>query len=313
MTYSAQIKVGKAVVLSDRLTRITAPNPGAMTGPGTNTYIVGRLQSGGEVVVIDPGPVIESHCQLIQKTIEQAGAILKALIVTHTHRDHSPAAAELKQRFANNNLNIPCWGMPSEKADEKQFQDESFVADKVLADGDLLGFEGFNLETIYTPGHVSNHLCFLLQEEQILLAGDHMMQGSTVAIVPPQGDMLDYLQSLEKLKGFVAKGELKAIAPAHGTVMDKPAEEINQIIEHRLWRENKVIEKLSANAVKTTVELLLLVYDDVNPDLHWAAKFSLFAHLHKLLREQRVSCDADLSGLSLETIEVLDNAGWQLI
>lgn len=310
MSYEAKIEVGKAVKLSEQLTRITAPNPGVMTGPGTNTYIVGRLDSEGEVVVVDPGPSIERHIQAIKECIQDAGAALKAVLVTHTHRDHSPAAADLKQRYADTGVDVLCMGMPTEKADEKQFQDESFCADRVLEDGDVLNFKGFSLETIYTPGHVSNHLCFLLRDEQVLLAGDHMMQGSTVAIVPPQGDMLDYLASLDKLKKDYP---INAIAPAHGKVLEDPIKEIDHVIEHRMWREKKVVEKLPSNVGITTNELLLLVYDDVIPDLHWAAKFSLFAHLHKLLREQRVSCDTDLSGLSLETIEKLDNARWQLL
>lgn len=310
MSYAAKIEVGKAVELGERLTRITAPNPGAMTGPGTNTYIVGRLAPDGEVIVVDPGPAIESHIQAIQGCIEHSGATLKAILVTHTHRDHSPAAADLKQRYADSAMDIPCMGLPTEKADEKQFQDESFSPDRVLEDGDILSFEDFSVETIYTPGHVSNHLCFLLSEDQVLLAGDHMMQGSTVAIVPPQGDMLDYLSSLEKLKKDYS---INAIAPAHGTILDEPSREIDKVIRHRMWREGKVVEKLPSSTGISTNELLVLVYDDVNPDLHWAAKFSLFAHLHKLLREQRVSCDTDLSGLNLETIEKLDSARWQLL
>ena len=309
MSYAAKIKVGQSVALSERLARITAPNPGAMTGPGTNTYIVGRLSPNGEVVVVDPGPPIESHVRAIQDCIEQSGATLKAILVTHTHRDHSPAAAVLKQIYTRLGIDVPCMGMPSEKVDEKQFQDENFIANRVLSDGDVLRYDNFSLETVYTPGHVSNHLCFLLREEQLLLAGDHMMQGSTVAIVPPQGDMLDYLASLEKLKKDYS---ISAIAPAHGTVLSEPIKEIDHVIQHRLWREEKVVSKLSSNRSISTNDLLLLVYEDVDPALHWAAKFSLFAHLHKLLREQRVSCDTDLSGLSLETIEKLDNARWQL-
>lgn len=318
MNYNAAIEVGKAVQLSDRLIRITAPNPGMMTGPGTNTYIVGYAgnkagaRTGvGEFVVIDPGPAIESHIEVIVETV---GNRLSAILVTHTHRDHSPAAMALKQRYAEQGIDVPCMGLPSEKADERKFQDTSFVADRVLEHGDLLLFgseyrenNGFNLEVLYTPGHVSNHLCFLLKEEKILLAGDHMMQGSTVAIVPPQGDMLEYLNSLKLLKNYL----IDAIAPAHGTLLLEPAKEIDTVIKHRLWREEKVLKSISREIPIDTNGLLLAVYDDVDPKLHWAAKFSLFAHLSKLLREQLVSCDTDLSGLSLEAIEKLDNAKWR--
>lgn len=321
MNYNAAIEVGKAIHLSDRLIRITAPNPGMMTGPGTNTYIVGSGVVGGgdgekesevdEFVVIDPGPIIDSHIDAIAETV---GKRLGAILVTHTHRDHSPAAMVLKQRYAEQGIDVPCLGLPSEKADERKFQDTSFVADRVLKHGDLLSFGSkssesgeFNLDVVYTPGHVSNHLCFLLKEENILIAGDHMMQGSTVAIVPPQGDMLDYLNSLKLLKDYL----IDAIAPAHGTLLLEPAKEIDTVIQHRLWREEKVLKFISREVPIDTNDLLLSVYDDVDPKLHWAAKFSLFAHLTKLLRERLVSCDTDLSGLSLETIEKLDNAKWQ--
>ena len=306
--YDNEIVVGEVVKLSEKLSRITAPNPGAMTGPGTNTYIVGVLAEGCDVVLVDPGPDIEQHITAIISAIEKARASLQAIIVTHTHRDHSPAALPIKQYFAKQGRDVPCLGMASDKASEKQFQDASFVADRTLRHADLLHYQGFELETIYTPGHVSNHLCFLLRGEQVLLAGDHMMQGSTVAIVPPQGDMLDYLDSLKLLKDY----DINAIAPAHGTIMQDTEQQIDDVIAHRLWRENKILDKLPAGKAISTEQLLLLVYDDVAPELLWAAKFSLFAHLSKLLRESKVFCDTDLSGLTLETIEKLDKAMWQL-
>jgi len=303
----ADITVGQVVSLSSRLARLTAPNPSAMTGAGTNTYIVGVLAKGREVIVVDPGPAIEEHVERIVNAIQTSGAKLKAIWVTHTHRDHSPAAMLLKQRFVDIGYEVPCCGVAACKGSEKQFQDESFKPDSIFKHGEITSCSDFSLEVIHTPGHVSNHYCFLLKDEGILLAGDHMMQGSTVAIVPPQGDMLDYLNSLTLLKIY----PLKAVAPAHGTLIFEPFKAIDQLIKHRLWRENKLIDCLQSLGVASIVALLPCVYDDVDSSLHWAAKFSMLAHLEKLRRESRVNCDMDLSDFSLDDLDKIDQAVWQ--
>ncbi len=296
MTYDAAIAGAKPVQLAEHVFRITAPNPGQMTGPGTNTYVVG---SGDDQLVIDPGPAIPAHIEAIQNHV---GDNLQAVVVTHTHSDHSPAAAVLKSR-----LNCAVWGLPSTSRLEMQFQDATFSADRVLNGGERIDTSAGVLRVIHTPGHVSNHLCFLLEESGLLFAGDHIMQGSTVAIVPPQGSMGDYLQSLELLKAC----DVEAIAPAHGLVIKEPLAEIDRLIEHRLWRERKVLSGLDSEA-RTLDELLPVVYDDVPESLHWAAKFSLFAHLQKLQQDLRATASFDVVLESPESLTELNKVQWRL-
>ena len=262
---------GRVERLSERLRRITAPNPGPMTGAGTNTYIVG----GDAVAVVDPGPMETAHIDAI---LEAVGDRIQWVLVTHTHPDHSPAAAPLLEATGAQAIGM--------LAEDRLFQDQTFSPDWAIQNGDRLATEEFSLRAIHTPGHVSNHLCFLLEEEGVLLAGDHIMQGSTVVIVPPGGDMKDYIESLQHLTDY----PLKSIAPAHGELMDHPLETIEWLIAHRLMREDKLLSKLTATP-KTLDELLSRVYDDVDVSLHDMAKLSLHAHLLKLQKEQRVRCD----------------------
>jgi len=242
-----------------------------MTGAGTNTYIVG----GDAVAVVDPGPMETAHIDAI---LEAVGDRIQWVLVTHTHPDHSPAAAPLLEATGAQAIGM--------LAEDRLFQDQTFSPDWAIQNGDQLATEEFSLRAIHTPGHVSNHLCFLLEEEGVLLAGDHIMQGSTVVIVPPGGDMKDYIESLQHLTDY----PLKSIAPAHGELMDHPLETIEWLIAHRLMREDKLLSKLTATP-KTLDELLPRVYDDVDVSLHDMAKLSLHAHLLKLQKEQRVRCD----------------------
>ena len=297
MGLDADIEVGSPVEIADNVHRITAPNPSAMTGPGTNTYVIGKA---GEYAVVDPGPLIDSHIEAIKRFTSDG---LKWIIVTHTHSDHSPAASVLKS-----DTGAPCYGMASVGDHELQFQDATFKADHVLADGDAIEIGGEILRTLYTPGHVSNHLCFLLKSSGLLFSGDHIMQGSTVAIVPPQGNMKDYLASLEKL----LSEPVKAIAPAHGLVIKEPEVEVRKLIEHRMWRETKVIENLGHQPVSIE-KLTPVVYDDVPESMHWAAKFSLYAHLQKLFEEGRATRSKDVVLDSHEAIKQLDQVEWSLL
>lgn len=294
MSYDAEIADSTPAQLSEFVFRLTAPNPGQMTGPGTNTYIIGK---GDDQLILDPGPAIPSHIEAIKRHV---GDRVQAVVVTHTHNDHSPAAAVLKST-----LNCEVWGLPSTSTLEMQFQDSTFSADRVLVGGEQLDSSAGTLRAIHTPGHVSNHLCFLLETTGLLFAGDHIMQGSTVAIVPPQGSMLHYLQSLELLKSL----DIKAIAPAHGLIIQEPFAEIDRLIEHRLWREKKVLGGLDSQA-KTLDELLPLIYDDVPQSLHWAAKFSLFAHLQKLEQEHRAAASAHVVLDSPESLTELNQVQW---
>lgn len=257
------LAAGALVQLAPGVNRLIAPNPGMMTGPGTNTYILGET----EVAVIDPGPAIDSH---IERICELSSAAIKWILVTHTHPDHSPAVRELKERTGASRLGRP--------APDGRHQDKTFVPDRILDHGDMVETAEFTLEVIHTPGHASNHLCYLDTESGWLFTGDHIINGSTVVIDPPDGNMADYLNSLEKLMDK----ELKVIAPGHGDPIDSPYEAIDWIIKHRLEREAKLIAALEAHADSTLTELLPHVYGDVHERLYGVAERSLRAHLLKL-------------------------------
>lgn len=269
---------GETVVLTPLIRRITAPNPGIMTGPGTNTYLVGK----GELAVIDPGPAIESHVSAIVQAAADAHATIRWILCTHTHMDHSPAAVAL--RDATGAMVV---GMPPANP---QSQDPGFAPDQAWQDGDYVECDDFTLRAIHTPGHASNHLCFYLEQEQLLFTGDHIMEGSTVVIAPPDGDMKDYLASLEALKSL----PLTRLAPAHGNLMEHPQGIIEGLIQHRLMREAKVLDGLYKTGPANLDSLTPVVYDDVPPFLHAIARYSLLAHLGKLKKEGIVTEQDDI-------------------
>ena len=249
--------------LAPGVRRLLAPNPSMMTGPGTNTYLIGK----NELAVLDPGPMIESHIEKIQKV---ALAPIRWVMVTHTHPDHSPAARDLA-RLAGAEL----IGMPPPKG---QHQDTSFAPDRVLEDGERLRIDGVEVEAIHTPGHASNHVCYLETHLNWVFTGDHVIDGSTVVINPPDGDMKHYLQSLEKIK----RRRPDALAPGHGELIREPDRAIEHLIDHRLHRESKVAAALSEHPGLTSMELVPKVYQDVDPKLYGLAERSLLAHLLKL-------------------------------
>ena len=270
-TATAEIVAGTVVRLSDKVRRITAPNPGFMTGPGTNTYLLG---AGDDIAVIDPGPAIDAH---IEAVLAAAGARIRWIIVTHTHMDHSPAAALLQAKTGAELMGMP--PPPFER------QDQSFRPDRVLAHGERIEVGGCVLRVIHAPGHASNQLCFLLEEERLLFTGDHVMQGSTVVINPPDGDMRVYLDSLRQLQGE----DIAWFAPGHGFLMDKPQEALERLLIHRLTRENKVLNAVRAAGTATLEALLPLVYDDVPARVHPVASRSLLAHLIKLKADGKLA------------------------
>jgi glyoxylase-like metal-dependent hydrolase (beta-lactamase superfamily II)/8-oxo-dGTP pyrophosphatase MutT (NUDIX family) len=244
-------------------TRLIAPNPGMMTGPGTNTYFVGNEEG---LAVIDPGPAIDSH---IEKILSMGK--LRWILCTHTHMDHSPAAAAIKKATG-----AKIFGRPAPAG-----QDATFAADQVLSHGDRVQLGSVSLRAIHTPGHASNHLCYLLEQTKMLFTGDHVMQGSTVVINPPDGNMRAYVDSLEML----LKEDVAILAPGHGYLIGEPQQEVRRLVQHRLKREGKVRDAISRLGEPTLEEMLPLVYDDVPPRLHgWAAR-SLTAHLQKLVGE----------------------------
>ena len=265
----AVIVPGERVQLSTEVARITAPNPGMMTGPGTNTYIVG----GERLALIDPGPDSEAHLATLLAAV---GDRLRWILCTHTHHDHSPGARALKAATRAEVIGMP--------APQHGNQDATFAPDRVVRNGDVLDCGAFTLRAVHTPGHASNHVCYLLDREKLLFTGDHVMQGSTVVISPPDGDMIAYLASLEALLML----DIVRIAPGHGHPIDTPHDEARRLIAHRLKREQKVIDAFGANNPATLDELLPIVYADTPERLHPVARRSLHAHLLKLEREGRV-------------------------
>ena len=269
-TTTYDLVAGEPKRLDRYVTRLTAPNPGMMTGPGTNTYIVGEKDH----AVIDPGPDIATH---IEKIL--AFGNIKWILCTHTHMDHSPAAAAIKKATGAQLL-----GRPAPAG-----QDATFKPDHVLDHGQRVHIGemsgGISLRAIHTPGHASNHLCYMLEQTKMLFTGDHVMQGSTVVINPPDGDMRAYLASLQKLAD---EEDIAIIAPGHGYLIGAPKKELARLIAHRRAREEKVVNALVKIGPASVEELLPLVYDDVPVRVHRVAARSLTAHLDKLTADGAV-------------------------
>lgn len=281
MSAQLPLEPGRAVRLSPLVQRVLAPNPGVMTGAGTNTYLVGDEH----LVVVDPGPDDADHLGAV---LGAAGrAQIAAILVTHTHPDHWPGAAGLAERT----------GAPVMAFEARA----GLQIDMALADGDRVQAGSASLEAIHTPGHASDHLCFWLQRERLLLTGDQVMHGSTVVLWPPEGDLHRYLLSLQRLLALAPA----RLAPGHGQPFDDPAAAIGAIIAHRRAREAKVVAALAAKAAPVTVdELLEAVYSDVEPRRLPIARGSLWAHLRALVDAGRASTDG---------YEDLERGRWQLI
>ena len=261
-----------AVQVGEHIYCLTAPNPGFMTGDGTNTYLIGKDE---QFIVIDPGPNDDSHIEAILESVGGAQNIAK-ILVTHMHPDHSPAAAPLAKLSG---AEIYGWSPIDD-----EYQDTTCIPTHQVKHDEIIKLDGLSIRCIYTPGHVDNHVCYLFENEQFLIAGDHIMQGSTVVIIPPHGKMKEYIDSLQLLKNY----PIKQLAPGHGNMITMPIQEIDGIITHRLAREAKVVQGLVQLTRAPIDELTEVVYDDVDPCLHPIAQLSLLAHLIKLEEENKV-------------------------
>lgn len=253
--------------------RLVAPNASAMTGPGTNTYVLGDPP----VAVLDPGPDDPAHLAAILALVPRPTQVF----VTHTHRDHSPLAAVLAARTGARLVGRPPPG------DGRQ--DLSFVPDHRPARDERFDVGGLVLRAIDTPGHASNHVCWLLEEQHMLFTGDHLLDGVTPVILAPDGDMTEYLDAMQRLRGYT----LAQLAPGHGRVLDSPYEVIDQVVAHRLRRESMVVEALGAAGEAGVDELVDVVYRGIGPELRRFARLSLLAHLIKLGREGRARADGE--------------------
>ncbi|MBL8329569.1 MAG: MBL fold metallo-hydrolase [Rubrivivax sp.] len=268
----AEIVPGQPVRLSPRVIRVTAANAGVMTGPGTNSYLVAD-PAVNRWTVIDPGPADETHLQAL---LAAAPGPIERILVTHTHIDHSPGARALAAASG-----APVLGRRPAHA---LGQDPDFSPTQELQGGEQLTLgPDATLAVVHTPGHASNHLCYQLLQERLLFTGDHVMQGSTVVINPPDGDMAAYFASL----GALLAVDLRWLAPGHGFLVAQPHAVLRALIAHRTRREDKVLATLKAQAGARLDELLPRVYDDTPQQLHPVARRSLLAHLQKLRGEGR--------------------------
>lgn len=254
--------------------RIVAPNPSALTGPGTNTYVVGTTRP----VVIDPGPDDDAH---LDRIVAVAGGSIDRILCTHSHPDHSPGAVRLRERSG-----AKVYGQPPP---DDGYQDDTYSPDAGLAHDERITAGEIVLRALHTPGHASNHVCFLVESTGLVFTGDHLMSGSTVVILPPDGSMRLYVDSLRYLRTL----PLSAIAPGHGAVIPHAIAEIDRVIAHRRAREQKLVAALSRRGTATLDEVLPEVYDDVPKFMHAYARFSLLAHAIKLEEEGSTVRDAD--------------------
>jgi glyoxylase-like metal-dependent hydrolase (beta-lactamase superfamily II) len=257
------------VTLEPLVRRLLAPNPSPFTFTGTETYIVGR----GEVAVIDPGPDLPDHVEAILAATE--GERISAILCTHTHRDHSPASRPLQ--VASGAPIIGC--APLTLDDDGPRADAAFDAeyrpDRVLTDGEMLSGPGWTLEAVATPGHTSNHLCFALHEGKALFSGDHVMGWSTTVVSPPDGNMGQYLESLDRL---LAREQELVYYSAHGDPIERPQRWVRGLIGHRRQREGQIL-RLLERQVGAVNEMVLSMYAGIDPRLHVAAGLSVLAHL----------------------------------
>jgi glyoxylase-like metal-dependent hydrolase (beta-lactamase superfamily II) len=265
----SQLTAGIPVSLGEGVRRLVAPNAGLMTGPGTNTYLLGER----DIAVLDPGPDDAEHLQAI---IAASGGRVRWIIVTHTHRDHSPLAAVLAERTGARLIGLA--------APRDGRQDETFKPQQMPRDGERMQFDGLWLTAIHTPGHASNCVCYLLENERLVFTGDHVLEGVSPVILPPDGSMSAYLHSLEKLMGY----DFERIAPGHGGVMESGKQVLESLRRHRLAREDKVLRAMILLGPASVDGLTPTVYDDVPPERHSWAKLTLEAHLIKLVRDGRV-------------------------
>ena len=269
---------GRVDEVAPGVRRLTAPNPGLMTGPGTNTYLVGDV----EPVVVDPGPADPAHTEAIVAAAEPLGPVC-AIVVTHTHVDHAPGATALAAATGARVIGFA----PAEGFEPDECVGEGWSLSAPLRPGSAAAPPVLTLRALHTPGHASDHLCWLVEEYALLLTGDHVMHGSTVVIRPPDGDLHQYLGSLARVRDEVPA--IRTLGPGHGRLMDHVTDVVDALVAHRLGRHEKVADALARRGQGTVDELLADVYGDVTEQQLPVARFSLWAHLRALAQEGRAS------------------------
>lgn len=275
---------GVAEQMEPLVARLLAGNPSPYTYTGTQTYIVGNKT---DRAVIDPGPAIDAHIDAILAAVGDAK--ITAIMCTHTHRDHSPAAGPLAKRTGAEIVGCAPLVIESDLPRSDEAFDKGYAPDLVLKDGDIVSGDGWTIEAIATPGHTSNHLCLSVQESRALFTGDHVMAWSTSVIVPPDGDMADYMASLQK----IYDRDDKVYYPAHGKKVSNPRQLVRGMMGHRKQRERQILKLLEENP-HAIVDMVPKMYKGLDPRLNGAAGQSVRAHLIDLQNNDKVSLDGDI-------------------
>jgi len=268
--------------------RVLAGNPSPYTYTGTQTYVVGNKS---DRAVIDPGPAIDDHIDAIMGAVGDAK--ITAIMCTHTHRDHSPAAMPLAARTGAPIIGCAPLVLNDDGPRADESFDKSYDPDRVLVDGETLSGDGWTIEAVATPGHTSNHLCLAVQESGAMFTGDHVMAWSTSVIVPPDGDMADYMASLQK----IYEREDKVYYPAHGKKVDKPQQLVRGMMGHRKQRERQILKLLESGA-SAIPDMVTQMYKGLDPRLKGAAGQSVRAHLIDLQNREIVALDGDIWKMS---------------
>ncbi len=273
---------GELVRLSPLVRRMVAGNPGPMTFTGTCTYVVGN----GDVAIIDPGPENPAHIAALLAALRNEN--VTAILVTHTHRDHSPGARALKAATGARIIGCPPQDFTQRPmgAAVDASHDQDYAPDKILREGEAIETANFALVCVETPGHTKNHRAFALPQEKALFSGDHVMAWSTSVVLPPDGTMRDYMASLEKLSGR----DDRIYWPGHGGPVNEPQRYIRALAQHRRTREKSIRARLAAGD-ETIGAIVANVYKDLDPLLTYAASLSVLAHLEDLVERGLVSTE----------------------
>ncbi|KTF67329.1 MBL fold metallo-hydrolase [Sphingomonas sp. HT-1] len=279
---------GLAIALEPLVTRVLAGNPSPYTSTGTQTYLVGTA----DVAVIDPGPDDADHLSALLAAVD--GRPVRAILCTHTHRDHSPAAPALKAATGAPIIGCAPLALDDGGPRADAAFDTGYAPDRVLADGEQLSGKGWTLTAVATPGHTSNHLCFALEESGALFTGDHVMGWSTTVVAPPDGNMAAYMASLDRLMG---RAQDRVYYPAHGDPIENPHRFVRGLAGHRRQREGQIL-RLLAQGIGDVPDMVERMYVGLDPRLHGAAGRSVLAHLLDLETRGRVVSIGDVWGLA---------------
>jgi len=283
---------GEIENISPNIRRITANNAAPYTFKGTGTYIIGH----GDVAIIDPGPIMVSHIDALKTSLKDEK--VSHVLVTHNHKDHSPASRIIADHFGCDIYAYDVGDQQHSSELSEEGIDKDFKPDVLLKDGDILKGTNWTIEAVHTPGHLSNHLCFALLEEKALFTGDHIMGWSTTIVSPPDGNMQDYMDSLEKL---IARDD-EIYYPTHGTFIKKPKRFVSNILKHRIVRERTIVKAINADLCQIP-QMISKIYPKLAPNLHIAAERTILAHLIRLIDLAEVECDGEPTAASKYSIK----------